>query len=45
MIQMVCLGKKNDTPLAKTHLTKQQHPFLVVVVVVVVVVVLLLLYL
>ena len=33
MIQMVCLGKKNDTPLAKTHLTKQQHPFLVVVVV------------
>ena len=44
MIQMVCLGKKNDTPLAKT-LTKQQHPFLVVVVVVVVVVLLLLLYL
>ena len=41
MVQMVCLGKKKRHSTAKTHLTKQQHPFLVVVVVVVVVVLLL----
>ena len=39
---MVCLGKKNDTPLAKTTLDKTTTPFFVVVVVVVVVVLLLL---